>query len=267
MIKLVAADMDGTLLDSQKQLPPDFWQTFDRLKAKGVLFVVASGRTYPTLKRNFEPRAAEMTMICDNGGVIGVQNEPVYVSTIAPALRRELLEACEEIPDIHLAVSTPHTTYMLPYRQKPEEKRIIDLSFKDVKVVKDLYAIEDDVCQIAICDIRHPDKNAYPVLSKKFAGRLAVQTSGSWWMDVMNAGVSKGSALTRLQKMLGVTAEETMAFGDFDNDIQMLSVVGESYVMQNAPAHMFQYGKHTAPSCDEYGVTQVIRREILGDCI
>lgn len=267
MIKLIAADMDGTLLDSQKRLPPDFWQIFDRLRAKGILFVVASGRTYPTLKRNFEPRAKEMTMICDNGGVIGVQGEPVFVSTIAAGLRHELLDACKTIPDIHLAVSTPHTTYMLPYKQKPEEKKIIDLSFKDVQVVDDLYAIDDDVCQVAICDIRHPDKNAYPVLAKRFAGRLAVQTSGSWWMDVMNAGVSKGSALTRLQRMLGVTPEETMAFGDFDNDIQMLSVAGESYVMENAPAYMFQYGKHKAPSCDSCGVTKIIRREVLGERI
>ena len=84
-------------------------------------------------------------------------------------------------------------------------------------------------------------------------------------MDMMNPQVNKGWALQQMQQYLGVTKEETMAFGDYYNDIQLLEQAGESYVMANAQKEMFAYGKHIAPSNEEYGVAQIIRRVVLGE--
>lgn len=60
MIRLIASDLDGTLLNSQRQLPKDFFSVIDRLNQLGVLFIAASGRSYPTLRRDFAPHSDEL---------------------------------------------------------------------------------------------------------------------------------------------------------------------------------------------------------------
>ena len=70
MIKLIACDMDGTLLDSQKRLPMDFSEVLAALKEKGVLFAVASGRQYAALRRDFEPYIEDVLFICENGALL-----------------------------------------------------------------------------------------------------------------------------------------------------------------------------------------------------
>lgn len=70
MIRLIASDLDGTLLNSQRQLPKDFFSVIDRLNQLGVLFIAASGRSYPTLRRDFAPHSDELCFISDNGARI-----------------------------------------------------------------------------------------------------------------------------------------------------------------------------------------------------
>ena len=86
--------------------------------------------------------------------------------------------------------------------------------------------------------------------------------SGEVWMDVMQNGIDKGKALTAIQKHRGITADETVAFGDFYNDIPLLKCAKYAYVMKNANEDMFEYGNRIADSNDEGEVLKV-RREIV----
>ena len=87
--------------------------------------------------------------------------------------------------------------------------------------------------------------------------------SGDHWMDIMNQGVNKGSALQKLQKKLGITPEETMAFGDYYNDVEMLQQAAYSFVMENANPDLRPFGRYLAKSNREYGVAQAIRQYAL----
>ncbi len=84
---------------------------------------------------------------------------------------------------------------------------------------------------------------------------------GEHWVDVMKPGVTKGGAMRGVQKKLGITPEECMAFGDYLNDCELLQSVGESYAMENAHPRLKEMARHIAPSNDEDGVMRVIRRE------
>ena len=97
MIKLVASDLDGTLLlNGAQQLPEEIFPLIRELKKLGILFVAASGRQYPNMRRLFDPVADEMAFICENGA-LAVRNEKVfYQDNFEPELVREILEAIEE---------------------------------------------------------------------------------------------------------------------------------------------------------------------------
>ena len=76
----------------------------------------------------------------------------------------------------------------------------------------------------------------------------------------MNKGVDKGSAMAIMSEQLAIPFEQMMAFGDTYNDIGMLKQVGHSYIMANGTPEVAQYAKFTAPSNDEYGVLQVLKK-------
>ena len=84
MIRLIASDLDGTLLNSQRQLPKDFFSVIDRLNQLGVLFIAASGRSYPTLRRDFAPHSDELCFISDNGARIAEHGKILQKDPIPP---------------------------------------------------------------------------------------------------------------------------------------------------------------------------------------
>ena len=79
MIKLIACDMDGTLLDSAKRLPAELPEVIAKLKEKGVLFCVASGRQYASLRRDFDAYADDMLFICENGALVMQRDQRMLI--------------------------------------------------------------------------------------------------------------------------------------------------------------------------------------------
>ena len=90
-----------------------------------------------------------------------------------------------------------------------------------------------------------------------------LQVSGFIWLDVMKKGVDKGKALQAFQKRYGISKEETMVFGDFYNDSQMLLQAKYSFVMENANEDMKPFGNFIAPSNDDDGVMRMIKKYVL----
>lgn len=84
MIKLIATDMDGTLLDEDKNIPQGFFEMLNKLKEKGVAFVVASGRSYVTLYENFKPHSDSLDFICDNGAFVVINGGITNLDIIKP---------------------------------------------------------------------------------------------------------------------------------------------------------------------------------------
>lgn len=90
----------------------------------------------------------------------------------------------------------------------------------------DLYAVDEPILKVALCDTNGPTKEAYPVMHEALGDAYELLISGDCWMDIMCKGVTKGAALQGLQERMGITPAETMAFGDYDNDISMLQHAG-----------------------------------------
>ncbi len=262
MIKLIASDMDGTLLDDNKQLPFDFFCTVDGLCEMGIKFVIASGRTYAAVAHLFpEEYLTKLDFICDNGAYIVHNGEVVDITPLDRAVFEEFVAVANQIGGFKLLVCAVNGTYNLPC--DPEFNKEVAKFYKNHIECDDLLAIKDTIYKLAVCDPLGAQTRGKPELDKVFGDRLNIQVSGPVWMDVMSGGVSKGTALAKLAKILGVDLSEVMAFGDYYNDTDMLQTAGVSCAMANANDYIKSICTNIVGSNNDGGVTKEIQRCIF----
>lgn len=260
MIKLIACDMDGTLLNSQKRLPEGFAGAVRALAQKGVLFAVASGRQYAALRRDLDEVADDILFICENGALVMQNERQLLIDPMDPQSLEEIIAAGRTLDHVYPVLCRANRAYIEETAAedfRTETRRY----YPSQQVVPDLTALcaSTDVCKVAFYDEENAQEHEMPVFEKILGPNLAVILSGEHWVDVMKPGVHKGAAMRGLQKKLGILPEECMAFGDYLNDCQLLEAVGESYAMENGHPQLKAMAKHIAPSNDDDGVMRVIR--------
>lgn len=260
MIKLIACDMDGTLLDSQKRLPEELHDVIRALKARGVIFAVASGRQYAALLRDLEEYAEDMLFICENGALVMHRGERLLIDPIDPRDLPDVISATRHMKGVYPVVCRANTG-IIDRMASPEFIRNTCMYYPNAQLVDDLldHCDLEDVCKVAFYDEYDAQTHELPELNARLGDRLAVILSGEHWVDVMKPGVNKGRAMRALQKKLGIAPEECMAFGDYLNDCELLEAVGESYAMANAHPDLLRLARHVAPSNDENGVMRVVK--------
>lgn len=262
MIKLIASDMDGTLLDDEKRLPKDFITTLDALFERGITFAVSSGRTYSALEHLFpEDYVSRMSFICDNGACVIHRGKLVGCDLLEREVYEDLVRFCESEGGFLLVACAKNGVYHLDMGESFSED--VGRYYKFHTVVDSFLDIEDDIYKLAICDMHGTVTHGKPLLDKMFGDKLNVQASGELWMDVMAGGVSKGRALQKLQQSLGVSRSETMAFGDYFNDVDMLQAADWSFCMENGHDEVKKLCRFIAPSNNDSGVIKCIEKYVL----
>jgi Cof subfamily protein (haloacid dehalogenase superfamily) len=261
MVKLIVADMDGTLLDDNKRLPADFWETEQLLHDKGILFAIASGRQFYNLAEVFDRIKDRILFLADNGTFVWYRGEELFTNPLGKAAAGIIIETGRKIPDAYLILCGKKAAYI----ENHDERflKILYRHYSKVEVVEDLTKVEDMILKVTLCDFRDSATNSasfYGYLGKDYN----VAVSGLNWLDITNSSANKGSALVKIQQKLGITSDETVAFGDYLNDIEMMAAAKYSYAMKNAhPEIMRVSGYVTAFDNNESGVTKAIRGLIL----
>ena len=263
MIRLIATDLDGSLLPDDKKVPEDFFTLLPELKKRGIYFFAASGRTHQALTQNFSPVSEQIGYICENGAYVVHDGNILFSSTIKAIEISEIIKTVHMLPDVHLVLCGKKTAYMTVYPKKFDPHME---SYHAVhETITDYHSVKDDFFKLAICDLRGPENNSFPVLYEKFGKDFGMFISGKHWMDIMVKGVNKGQALSKVQKRLGILREETLAFGDYYNDIELLKQAGYGYVMKNATVDMKKNAKYvTSHTNNENGVIKVVKKFLFG---
>ncbi|WP_160680531.1 Cof-type HAD-IIB family hydrolase [Clostridium sp. C8-1-8] len=261
MIKLIATDMDGTLLNSKGELPEGFFDTLDELADKGVIFVAASGRQYYTLANNFGKAKDKMLFAAENGSFVVHNGEELFSKTLSRDIAMEIVRDVREIDHCHAVVCGKKCAYI--ESENTLFNKEVEKYYHKMMKVDDLESVEDDILKIAVYDFKGSAENSYKILNEKWGKELQLAVSGQNWLDLGRKDVNKGVAINFLQEKFNITHEETMVFGDYFNDVQMLQNAYHSYVMINAPEELKKYGRFIAKSNDDNGVIDVIEREVL----
>ena len=258
MIRLIATDMDGTLLSSKGQLPDDFNKVFKKLQERNITFAVASGRQYFTLLENFKAVSDDMLFIAENGTYIAYKGEEVAVHPLKREIAHELIK-CARTLGVDIILATSKGAYM----ESTHEPFLNEVNKYYVKneIVEDLLKVEGDILKVTICDFRGAEIHSYPAF-KQFSEQAQICVAGEIWIDMMARGVNKGMAIRDIQEKLGISYEETMVFGDYLNDLEMLQSAYHSYAMANAHPELKEVARFNAKSNDENGVIEKIKEII-----
>lgn len=257
MIKLVITDMDGTLLNDKKEVPVEIYDLILKLKERGVTFVAASGRQYFNLIDSFEPIKEEIYYIAENGAYILKGSEELSISELPKPLIEKLLDVADKIPEVYPILCGKGKAYVTS-----DEERVITQVRKyytRYEVIDDLHKVDSEIFKIAFLDFINSEKNVYPHY-QAYTDQLQISVSAQEWMDIMVKGVNKGEAVKKLQQLLGVKKSETMIFGDFLNDYEMMQEGEYSYAMANAHPMLKEVCNYECPSNNDNGVVETIKK-------
>lgn len=254
-IKLVAIDMDGTLLNSKKEVPADFEQWV--IDHPEIVTVLASGRQFYRLVREFSDINDKLTYVAENGTMVVKDCVCLYQNEIDPDKCRAFVKAMEGRTRQHLVLCGINAAYVCNVTE--EQKNNILMYFERLEVVDDYEEAfaKDHMIKMSIYEDDHDAAGCIDDFMN--LADIAVILAAPEWIDIINKDANKGEGIKVLQQKLGIKREECMAFGDYMNDYEMMSACEESYCMANGCDELKAVAKYITASNDEDGVMRVLR--------
>ena len=260
MIKFIATDMDGTLLNSNNEIHADFYPMFQSLKEKDIIFAAASGRQYYNLLERFKDIKDDMMFIAENGTFVVYKGKELIVNSLEKNIAKELIEIGRTIPNSYVILCGKNSAYI-----ESHDERLIKQTakyYERYKIVEDLTSIDDDILKVTICDFNGSENNSNNYFDE-YRDKVQITVSGEIWLDIVAKGINKGVAINEIQNLLNIDYKETMVFGDYLNDVEMMSSAYHSYAMANAHDTLKKAARFIAKSNDENGVIQAIKSVAL----
>ena len=261
MIKLIASDLDGTLVpEATPDINPRLFERILQLKERGVRFVAASGRQYPSILDVFEPLRNDIYFIADNGAFVIEKDRYLHSVTFPNEIWKGIISLIHTFPGTRIMLSSEEGNYT-----DSTDPWFTDMVSKnlglDLIYVEDFQKLTLHVSKIGVyCTDRNPREAA--LLGKQYyEGKANIVVSGDFWMDYVPLGADKGKALTELMRHLGISREETVAFGDNINDIGLLKAAGDSYAVAKAAPELKAVAGHVlTEGPEEDGVLHVLEQ-------
>ncbi len=255
-VELVATDMDATLLTSDGNVPTDFGAYVHLLRLADVHVTIASGRSLHTLRKMF-PNSG-MSFICDNGGLIYSDGHVISQNMIETDAQRLMCGfIAKQLGAVPVVCGIDAAYIGLEHRQYMPE---LSAFFSNLRVVPSLAQLPVPADKISAYFPKGDSVAHIAAMRGRFAINYSVTVSGDCWIDLMNPGVNKGTALELLGDHLGIKTTHMMAFGNADNDQEMLTTVRYGYAVANAEPNILAAANFTTGSNDEYGVLTVIQQ-------
>ena len=227
---------------------------------KVAFFAPASGRQLPSLQRTLGPLAERIDgYIAENGGLVVHHGVDITSSVLPSETVAAVVHGVRQLVasgrfDLGLIVSCHDWAYA-----ERKDPRFLDAAgrfYTNLRSVADLRTHTHDALKLSIYDFGDSHASADSVAALCPDAQVVVASED--WVDVMNVGVNKGVALAQLQAALGVTPAQTVAFGDYLNDLEMLAQAEHSFAMANAHPEAIDTAAYVAPSNLALGVVATL---------
>lgn len=256
MIKLIVSDIDGTLAeDGGSELNPKLYEVIRRLKEQGIYFAAASGRHAASIEHIFAPVRDKIFYIGDNGAYLGCYGRELFLTPYKQELAGGMISDMKEA-GLDILVDCADCVYTDSENPKFLDWMLNGYHFR-MKQVRDLRELTVPIIKIAACrmsGIAGREK----LFIEKYGTDLKVTLSGDQWIDTMDPGVNKGNAVRILQESLGIKKEETVAFGDQLNDIEMLRQAYYSFAVANSRPETKEAARFLADSNIKNGPLKIM---------
>lgn len=247
-IGLVAVDIDGTFLRTDYTYDRRrFAALRKRLRNRDIRFVVASGNQYEQLYSHFDD-AGEFAYVADNGAFVRDRDEQVFTARLDPASADRVIAVLAAHPDIPYLGSGPGCAWV------PESSGVDYLErmrkyYPSIELVPSLSVVRDRLFKFCVDDPRGISSDLVAHLNAEVGDVIVPVTSGHFSLDMIIPGAHKAHGLQLLMDRWGIHPSRAAAFGDGNNDIEMLKLCGWSVAMANAPAAVQAAARYlTAPT-------------------
>lgn len=265
-IKLIATDLDGTLLDPKGQVDlPRLEKLLDHLEERGIRFVIATGNEIHRVKQLLGHLTERVVLIVANGARIFEGNQLLQAQTWDDDMVNRALEffkgrECQDqfvVTSMNGGFVKEGTVFtQLENFMTPE---MIELFYQRMNFVEELEShLFGGVLKMSLVVGEERSDSVLEEINQLFNGHVQAVSSGYGCIDILQAGIHKAWGLQELLKRWDIKAEEIMAFGDSENDVEMLQLAGISYAMENADDKAKAVATDFAPSNSQAGVYQVL---------
>lgn len=265
-IKVIATDMDGTLLDSRGQLDlPRLEKILDQLDQRGVRFVIATGNEIHRMRQLLEHLADRVVLVVANGARIFENNELLQAQTwdddmVDKALAHFKGRECQDqfvVTAMNGGFVKEGTVFTeLDKFMTPE---MIEKLYQRMNFVDEFdSSLFGGVLKMSMVVGEDRSSSVLQEVNDLFDGRVRAVSSGYGCIDILQDGIHKAWGLEELLKRWNLKPEQIMAFGDSENDIEMLEMAGISYAMENAEERVKEIATEVAPANSQAGVYQVL---------
>lgn len=270
-IKLVASDLDGTLLNKNKEITPRLFAALKKLDELGIYFVPSTGRPFGTVPQAIKELPFLKYVITSNGATIydAVEQKNIIENYLTPEAVDAVIEIARELPVI--------TEYFIEGKAYIAKKVYDDLSPFDLTEshvtyiknsrtpVEDFWnemkrnntVLENINLVFADMELRKETWNRLKAL-----GLASVTAATTKNIEITSLYATKAKALEKLCEVLGFTRENVLAMGDGDNDMPMIQFAGIGIAMENGEEHIKQAADIIADDCNDFGAAKILEQII-----
>lgn len=233
MMKLVVSDVDGTILQKGNNRPTkQMLDIIRKLNDKGILFAAASGRTYPDLRNLFRSVEKEMLFISSDGAAVYYKGEKLASFPIEHGTGFSCMKDIYQNTDAETVLYSDYMTYIIPKKEEFAEKMRIETR-GHMEVVNCMDHVKADYLKLAFY---HPANIGEQLLEylPYWEKKLHLSYQSDYWIEFTGCGVHKATAVEKIMDIFDIKREEMIAFGDNENDKELLSFAGTAYAMSGA---------------------------------
>ncbi|WP_411031700.1 HAD family hydrolase [Spongiimicrobium sp. 3-5] len=256
-IKMVVTDMDGTLLNSSHEVSPLFFELFEELRKRDILFVAASGRQHSSIVNKLHPIKDDIVVIAENGGFMMQREQELLATPLDRDTLSKLLKIVSQIEGAYPVFCGKNDAFL-----KGDSEHFIEMLkqyYSEFTLVEDLMDYHGEILKIAVYHFINSEQHIYPAVMH-LEDELKVKVSGENWVDLSHKNANKGFAVKKLQEENNIHPNETLVFGDYNNDLEMLGRAHFSFAMANAHPNVLKAANYRTLSNDEFGVEKVLEQ-------
>ncbi|MDO4922298.1 MAG: Cof-type HAD-IIB family hydrolase [Phascolarctobacterium sp.] len=257
-IKLIACDMDDTLLNKDCKISPRNAAAVKKAVAAGRIFLIATGRMYVSVRPYAEALGLDVPLVTYNGALVkGSRSGKVfYEHKMELSTAREVLAYCRE-KGYYLQLYVGDSILI---KEENECSRMYSKisGIPTTAVGDDVFSTQEAPYKILVMTEAREFNEVWRQFAERFAGKLDVTSSKDNFLELMEPGVNKWEAVKAVAASYGVIPEEIMCVGDSNNDVKMIANAGIGVAMGNAKDAVKNQAKIITASNDNDGVALVI---------
>lgn len=265
-IRLVAIDLDGTLLTDSKQISSRTARALCALQRRDVKVVIASARPPRSVRPIYRMLGLQTLQINYNGALIWDEpkNEVIFHRPMSPAIVRQIIEAARDMFEETLVTCEILDRWYTDYHDEHFNTETGKLFKPDVIAPLETFC-NQPITKLLLLGEPRIMSRLEPLIAESFQGHISLVRTDDHMLQIMDRRVSKAVALQKVAKIYDIPMSQVMAIGDAPNDVGMLQASGVAIAMDNAHKVVKRVAHWVAPSNNDHGVYAALVRYGLCD--